>query len=62
MESQWRLIAIAWRRPTLADTIVAGVTWDVLHTASNIHEAMAGAAAFLVLRCARIHFPARSRR
>jgi hypothetical protein len=58
MESQWRLIAIAWRRPTLADTIVAGVTWDVLHTAPNIHEAMA-AAAFLVLRCARIHFPAR---
>lgn len=63
METQnWRLTAIAWRRPALADTILAGVTWYVLHTTPGVQEIVAATAAFIVLRCIRIHRPARSRR
>ncbi|MFD8263119.1 hypothetical protein ACFV19_30365 [Streptomyces griseoluteus] len=63
METQnWRLIAIAWRRPDLAGTILAGVPWYVLHTTPGVQEIVAATAALLVLRCVRIHRPARSRR
>ncbi|MFF8367161.1 hypothetical protein ACF05F_34970 [Rhodococcus erythropolis] len=62
METQnWRFAAVAWRAPSLADSVLASVTWYVLHTAPDVHEALAFAAAFIVLRCVRFHRQTRTR-
>ncbi|MGW1390546.1 hypothetical protein ACWD6Q_02630 [Streptomyces nigra] len=50
-----RAVTITWQRPHLADILIAGALYYLLHQQPQVHEAIAAAIGVAALRCLRVH-------
>ncbi|WP_405963735.1 hypothetical protein OG713_19945 [Streptomyces sp. NBC_00723] len=49
-----RAVTITWERPRIADLLIAGTLYYLLHQQPQVHETIAAAVALASLRCLRI--------
>ncbi|MGW1318549.1 hypothetical protein [Streptomyces sp. NPDC002426] len=55
MEPQsWRGFEVTWTRPRIADIVVSGAIWYLLHQDERVHPVLAALVAVVALRCIRL--------